>query len=523
MGAVFLSTPQEIAPSSTGGWYDVDCSSYVSASAVGVILRLADHDIDTNYNIGARKNGSSDDIHTDVANTSHIHKCVGLDASKILELYREADSCHIFIIGYFESGYVCLTNRIDKSLTTTGSYVDIDISSDTGTDTATVAFIEVIGTTAQSGYLRKNGSTDSKSSYISALQRNTVWFVGVDGSEILEGAITSTGIDFFLTGYCTDNSLVAETNETDVSLSDTAVWTDLPTLATGAIGAVYRAKNSSSSSAYAMGLRPNGVTGWDTRGIYYSNHQHFPMGSASQIVEGYIYNTSVDFFYTATFFQANAELSALIAGTSTVSGNMGMIVGLSSAIAGTSSVSGVLHEVHPISASIAGTSSVAGVLHEVHTISALIAGTSTVECNLGMIVGLSGLIEGISAWSSEMYMVYTLSALIGGTSSISSFLEFKEYIEFLIGSSIDISFVPEFVFVEQPNIPDVKGWKPIEPLSTMVWAGSDKPSAMWREKNTPTVMGWTESSKGSQFWRPILLTKSKTWERDPDAEQVSDS
>ena len=98
------------------------------------------------------------------------------------------------------------TDAVNKSLGTTGSYQDVDISSDTGGDTAIGAIFTVnndSGSGADKAYgLRKNGSTDDFY-YEPRGDQSNIHIIGVDGSEIAEMKIENIAIDLYLTGYIT--------------------------------------------------------------------------------------------------------------------------------------------------------------------------------------------------------------------------------------------------------------------------------------------------------------------------------
>ncbi|MFQ5920250.1 MAG: hypothetical protein ACE5I4_09455, partial [Thermoplasmata archaeon] len=96
------------------------------------------------------------------------------------------------------TGATFFTNAVDKSLTATASWLEIDISGDTGGNTANGAFIEVNGNQGNDYGLRKNGSTEN------ILNRGAFsnWgFIEVDANETLEGQIADLTTDFYLVGY----------------------------------------------------------------------------------------------------------------------------------------------------------------------------------------------------------------------------------------------------------------------------------------------------------------------------------
>lgn len=219
-------TRTDISPGAFGSWQDVDVSAYVDAgNTAGVMLEI----IGTGENpYAVRKNGSSDERYIDMYFSYHTFIAVGIDEDDIFEAKIADSSIHIYIVGYIKNDEgAFFTNGIDKSLGSTAEWIDIDISGDTGDDTAKCAFFEVyVGSTGGSGYhgFRQNGSEDTwtarewKNSHIGGM-------MAVDGGEILEGYITHLLIDFYLLGYLTD-CVTSWVNGKDYSTETTVEWVD---------------------------------------------------------------------------------------------------------------------------------------------------------------------------------------------------------------------------------------------------------------------------------------------------------
>lgn len=318
MAATWI-TPIEVTPGTAVTWIDVDVSASVPAGATGVILHVANTYTSARA-FGARKNGSTD-ARTQIHLQDHFWAVIGVDANRIFECYvQNTIQQDVYLVGYFTDDSVFFDNAIDKSLNATTTWTDIDISADTGGATAIAAYFEVIKTDANrvAFGLRKNGSTDAR---IGALRINNShrWAViGVDGSEICEGYIETTVIDFFLVGYCMTLATL-NTNAVDLSLGGIDAWTDLSALTIGATGGIIEAQNASDDSFY-YGLRKNG----SAEDIYMLVSEHawgLVECDINRIIEGKISNTGVDFFEIGVFLAAAAGgLSWSGAGTLTQSG-----------------------------------------------------------------------------------------------------------------------------------------------------------------------------------------------------------
>jgi hypothetical protein len=202
----YCESPIDISPAGTGAWVDVDVSSYMPAGATGAIL----HEVNTTGSArvyGVRKKGSTDTWMTqgDTSRAnSHGYLMVGLDPNGVFELYQEENDVDTYLIGYTMSGATFFTNAVDKSIGTTAAWTDVDISSDTGADTAIGAIFIVRNTLAGDvlGGVRKNGSTDDFYHEVDHGDAH-VALVGVDGNEVAEMKIATTDLDLYLMGYVT--------------------------------------------------------------------------------------------------------------------------------------------------------------------------------------------------------------------------------------------------------------------------------------------------------------------------------
>lgn len=301
--AVAWKTPIEVTHATNAAWTDVDVSAYVPAGATGVILHLQNELV---RDIGIRKNGSTDNRITELSSDFHLWAAVGVDANRIFELYVETPAdWNVYLVGYFTDDAVFLTNGTNKSIVTDNAWTDIDISSDTSTDTAIGAILEIqeLGAGDGSSY-RKNGSTDNRVANSPADHKWCV--IGVDGSEILEAnANDASDTNIFLTGYIKSHA-VFSTNAADHSTATTGSYVNLTTLASGATGAIYEVY-STASIAKAYALRKDGSSEDVYKDI--SEHSFTAMVQAENgIVEGKIEEATVDFFLTGYFYSSDSPI-----------------------------------------------------------------------------------------------------------------------------------------------------------------------------------------------------------------------
>ncbi len=128
-------------------------------------------------------------------------------------------------------GFVWFENAKDISLSTVGSWQDIDLSGDVPS-TATGAVVEVVNTgveVIQGGVLRgKEDSRDYMSNPYGAVQvgpENHRWqIVKIDSNRLIQGHITSIVIDFKLIGYTIGADPSFFSSPADVTIGTTGSW-----------------------------------------------------------------------------------------------------------------------------------------------------------------------------------------------------------------------------------------------------------------------------------------------------------
>lgn len=286
MGITWIE-PITITPGVADAYTDCDVSAYIAAGATGVILHTVNTDASSSFVFGCRKNGSTDARERAFYLGSHQWVLCGVDANRVLELYvDDITSLDIYLVGYFDDCAVFNTNAVDKSTSTTGSYVDIDISVNDG---AIAAMVEVDNPTiSRTLSLRKNGSTDDR---YNSLFRKTWAIVGVD-NDIFEVKINSTSVDLFILGYI-KSGIVMLTNAVDLTPATTGSYVDLTALPGGATGGFIEVFRSNLGYSYA--LRKNGSSEDIARICGYKSFAYIECDE-SQLIEAKIASAGMTFF-----------------------------------------------------------------------------------------------------------------------------------------------------------------------------------------------------------------------------------
>lgn len=301
-GLNFFANAIDVAPAIEGSWQDVDVSSHIPVGATGVILYLSEVPNGEGLDrISVRKNGSSDDYYAKVGNSGGI--IVGVDANRVFEAKVIVDSIFVIkLIGYTDSNVILFDNGIDKSTGTTGSYQDVDVSGDGVLSGATGAifFFYNASTTDYDCALRKNGSGDDIYAEVEgSADDGVLWGIsGLDASRVCEQKIEHTDVDLKLIGY-TKLPVIFFDNAEDVSLVPTGSWEDIDlTGITEAVadGAIFSIINTA-AAIYDHGLQRKDSTDDDITEIHtLSLLWRYAGLNSGQVCEGYIEDTSIDFF-----------------------------------------------------------------------------------------------------------------------------------------------------------------------------------------------------------------------------------
>lgn len=249
--------PVPVTPSTAGSWQDVNVSAYIPDGATGVILHYNMQPPGADKAIGFRKNGSTDNRIQNNDWEIHSWALIGVDANRTFEAYVGALSIEISLVGYTNSGVVFFDNSVDKTLGSGTAWKDIEISGDSGEDTAIGVILEVTqSSTTRTWGVRKKGSSDNRDGAYARMHRWAI--VGVDENEVYEGRVSSTTNIFHVLGYVTSGA-VFFTDAVDVTPT-TGSWVDVDvsgsTGADKAAGVFVEMYDSDSDARY--GFRKNG-------------------------------------------------------------------------------------------------------------------------------------------------------------------------------------------------------------------------------------------------------------------------
>lgn len=309
----YLNSPQNVTPGVAGSWQAVDCSAYVPGNTSGVLLRIS-NSVGSSRNCGLRKNGSTDTRIQKLKDGGMCWRAIGVDGAQIFEAnIHNLTDLTIELMGYFlDSEAYFFTNGQALAYSGYGAWESKDITSLVVSGTAIGAIVEFYnsGGANQGIGLRKNGSTDARTTTLSSGNKAVTGMCGVDSGEVLQIYRSNVGIAAYLTGYFLASApVVFHTNGIDRSIVSTGSWTSLASPSATASGVIYEVV---SGGRQGYGFRPAGSA--DTTTGNAEKHAWGMPEASGNVVEGYIGKTAVDFFEVGYFLNAAGDGPAMLMG-----------------------------------------------------------------------------------------------------------------------------------------------------------------------------------------------------------------
>jgi len=220
----------DVNPGASLAWTDVDITAHVGADAgnvAGVVLEIVGH-VPWCQDVMLRKNGSGDTYVRQRTLETHQWCFIGTDATDIFEIYlSDHTGIDIYLVAYITTGEGSFfLNHIAKA-PAAGAWNDVDISGDTGGDTAVCAFfyIEEQGGAGKTFGIRNNGSGDNRHQQVNFWSLSGA-FMSVDGAEKCEVYRQDANLKIWLLGYLTTN-YASFVNAHNYSTAVLAAWDDV--------------------------------------------------------------------------------------------------------------------------------------------------------------------------------------------------------------------------------------------------------------------------------------------------------
>jgi len=198
-GVTFFTNAYDRTPTTINVWEAKDLSD-ICPNAKGIIVETCRGSIGYCY-YGARKYGSTDSRKG--YSLGHEWIIIGCDNSQVVEFYTEWTGLKFWVVGYITEGAEFFTNAVDKSISTTSAWTEIDMS-DLGVNYLEMVFIECYMGEGEGEYdygLRKKGETGADASVIGKMRYHHWGYAAVNEDKKIEGYISDTIVDFYVVGY----------------------------------------------------------------------------------------------------------------------------------------------------------------------------------------------------------------------------------------------------------------------------------------------------------------------------------
>ncbi len=193
--AEFYINPPALETSEVDTWTDVDITPHTTGTPIAALL--SNYCSNSTKLLGIRKKGSTDTfIDSPLGGVGLI---VAVDAAQKYQEYQTwVSGCDVYLMGSLLSDAVIHTNRINRSLTTTGSYTNLT-ALPSGAIGASYYIDNTSPATLRSFNLRKEGA--SRPDYYYDFKDAGHLSVELNSSQICEGKIETTAVDFYEIGY----------------------------------------------------------------------------------------------------------------------------------------------------------------------------------------------------------------------------------------------------------------------------------------------------------------------------------
>jgi hypothetical protein len=182
----------------TDVWTDVNCVDILPITAKFAIVFVQASA--TTYGVNLRAKNATDDRYYATYSATHFGFIVPLN-NGVFQVKTHSAALKMFIWGYITVGTPKLVSSTDCSIGTTGSYQDVDLSADS--PDYDYAIIELFsGAQLNAEYwVRPDGATEDLYSPTSDVDAQNGTVVIKLTSDIFEGKISDSDIDFFCWGY----------------------------------------------------------------------------------------------------------------------------------------------------------------------------------------------------------------------------------------------------------------------------------------------------------------------------------
>ncbi len=307
-GFNWLTTAFDISLSTTGSWQDIDLSSYVPVGTTGAVVELVNTGTSSSYSAVVRGKQDTRDYMSNTAyeefeGETHRWQIVEVDSNRFIQGYIENTGHDFKLVGYThgpDPSYFVTPPDITPA---SGAWTPVDVSGYVDADArGVILFISSIFASDADYAIREVSSSFSATNWELEEYGNTVYLVGIDGSDQFDAYIQNSSVKIYLVGQTKTSVVYVD----DIAVSDPPLgsWQELDAddyaIPAPAEGLIFRVVNTDITNDRMLGLRHGDSSDNWNKDI--GNTSHFQAGigiRADNVWDEYLEASSVDVFITA--------------------------------------------------------------------------------------------------------------------------------------------------------------------------------------------------------------------------------
>lgn len=355
LGFVWSVNATDISLSTTDSWQDIDLSAIVPTEAAGAIIEVVNTGTVGTYSGMVRGKEDTRDYMADTENgliypSSHRWQVVKIDGSRLIQGFIENADIDFKLLGYTigsDPSYFSLPSDITPGTTSAWTTVDLSGVVDSDADGA-ILLIDNTDNNARDYGVREVGSSFATTDRELGPYENTMYMVGIDGSDQFDIYIENSNIKVYLVGQ-TKGSVVYYTDDVAVADPTLGSWQQLdadadvaPPVSSDAVGLIFWTENTDTGADYRASFR-EGDSSDDWNGdIRRETHQQAAVGITTsntwdEQIENAAINVAVAGYTRLVRLDVHADIDIVIRDSSgAVRATLATDVADSSTITGTS-------------------------------------------------------------------------------------------------------------------------------------------------------------------------------------------
>ena len=217
----------------TGGWQDIDLSTYVPSGATGAVVEVVNAHPSVFYSGVLRgkedtRDYMSNSAYGKVEGKTHRWQIVKLNSGRLIQGYIENTDIDFKLLAYTmgsDPSYFTVPHDITPATTANWTTVDVTSFVDANAN-GVILLIESVTSSPITYGVREVGSSYSTTDRGLERYGNTMYLVGIDASDQFQAYIQEASVNIYLVGQ-TNSSVVYYTNDTLATYPSVGSWQEL--------------------------------------------------------------------------------------------------------------------------------------------------------------------------------------------------------------------------------------------------------------------------------------------------------